>query len=233
MTVPTRVQKDTGSTIKPGPMLVAHPDQVVTDADLADVAPGTGLNGPFLADFLAAAATHENDGKNLFQALGHMTANPVLQARYKQFREESVAAVATYEQLATALGAPIRYICPPARMTEAMDAKLLEAFQLSGSADPLVLELKGVEAVLMAATLCVANVSLFEQIAAGLPDGDAKAAFDQHLPVLKDAAERHLEWAASTQRTMVTSQAGSQLVQSALGVAENVAGRIKEVFRKK
>ena len=227
----TRVQPDTGTTIKLGPMLEARPELVVTDADLGEVAPGTGLNGPFLADLLASAAAHENDGKNLFQALGHMTANPVLQAKFKQFREDSVAAVATYEELATRLGAPIRYISPPARMTEAMDAKLLEAFTLGGSADPLVLELKGVEAVLLAATLCVANVSLFEHIAAGLPDGEAKTAFAELLPVLADAGARHLVWAASTQRTMVTSQAGSTLVQTALGVAEDVVGRIKEALR--
>src|SRR5919112_6840955 len=116
----TRVQPDTGATIKPGPMLEARPELVVTDADLADVAPGTGLNGPFLADLLAAAATHENDGKNLFQALGHITANPALQATYKQFREESVVAVETYEERAPRLGAPVSYISPPARMTEAM-----------------------------------------------------------------------------------------------------------------
>jgi hypothetical protein len=231
MTSVTRVQKDTGSTIKPGPMLFASPEQVVTDADLAEVAAGTGLNGPFLADLLAAAAAHENDGKNLYQALGHMTANPMLQAKFKQFREESVVAMETYEELATRLGAPISYISPAARMTEAMDGKLLEAFLLSGSADPLVLELKGVEAVLLAATSCVANVALFEHIAAGLPDGDAKSAFDELLPTLKDAGERHLEWAAETQRTMVTSQASSKLVQSALGVAENVVGKIKDVLR--
>jgi hypothetical protein len=226
----TRVQPDTGATIKPGPMLEARPELVVTDADLADVAPGTGLNGPFLADLLASAAAHENDGKNLYQALGHMTANPMLQAKYKQFREESVAAVATYEQLATSLGAPISYISPPARMTEAMDGKLLEAFILSGSADPLVLELKGVEAVLMASTLCVANVALFEHIAAGLPDGDAKAAFAEHLPTLAEAGASHLHWAASTQRTMVTSQAGSRTVQKVLDVAETVVGKIKDAL---
>jgi hypothetical protein len=227
----TRVQPDTGTTIKLGPMLEARPELVVTDADLGEVAPGTGLNGPFLADLLASAAAHENDGKNLFQALGHMTANPVLQAKFKQFREDSVAAVATYEELATRLGAPIRYISPPARMTEAMDAKLLEAFTLGGSADPLVLELKGVEAVLLAATLCVANVSLFEHIAAGLPDGEAKTAFAELLPVLADAGARHLVWAASTQRTMVTRQAGSTLVQTALGVAEDVVSKIKDALR--
>ena len=32
MTSVTRVQKDTGTTIKPGPMLEASPEQVVTDA---------------------------------------------------------------------------------------------------------------------------------------------------------------------------------------------------------
>jgi hypothetical protein len=213
-------------------MLEARPELVVSDADLTEVAPGTGLNGPFLADLLAAAAAHENDGKNLFQALGHRTANPMLQGKYKQFREESVVAVQTYEQLATRLGAPIRYISPAARMTEAIDGKLLEAFQLSGSADPLVLELKGVEAVLMAATLCVANVAIFDQIAAGLPDGDAKAAFEELLPPLRDAGERHLEWAASTQASMVTSQAGSRLVQSALGVAETVVGKIKDALHR-
>lgn len=226
----TRLTKDTGATIKPGPMVVAGPDQVMTDDVLDQVAAGTGLNGPFLADFLAAAATHENDGINLFRALGAMSANPVLQARYKQLQQEAAASVDAYEQLITDLGGKLGYISPPGRMTEAMDAKMLEAFLGSGSADPLTIELKGVEAVLLAATLCVANVSLLAAIAGGVDDGDAKAAMLGAVAKLEGPAREHLEWAASTQQTMVLTQANSKLAQKAGAAMEGLVGKLKEVL---
>lgn len=225
----TRVTKDTGATIKPGPMVVAGPDQVMTDEVLDRVAAGTGLNGPFVADFLAAAATHENDGINLFRALAAMSANPVLQARYQQLQQEAAASVDAYEQLITDLGGQPGYISPPGRMTEAMDAKVLEAFLGSGSADLMTIELKGVEAVLLAATLCVANVSLLAAIADGV-DGDAQAAMLVAVARLEGPAREHLEWAASMQQKMVLTQANSKLAQKAGAALEGLVGRLKDVL---
>lgn len=226
----TRVTKDTGATIKPGPMVVAGPDQIMTDDVLDRVAAGTGLNGPFLADFLASAAVHENDGINLYRALAAMTANPILLGRYIQFQEESVAAVDAYEGLITDLGGQLGYVSPPGRMTEAMDAKILEAFLGSGSADPLTLELKGVEAVLVAATLCVANVSLLSAIAEGLDESDAKMAMLDAVAKLEGPAREHLEWAASMQHKMVLTQANSKLAQKAGAAMEGVVSKIKEAL---
>lgn len=226
----TRVTKDTGATIKPGPMVVAGPDQVMTDEVLDRVAAGTGLNGPFVADFLASAATHENDGINLFRALAAMSANPVLQARYKQLQQEAAASVDAYEQLITDLGGQLGYISPPGRMTEAMDAKVLEAFLGSGSADLMTIELKGVEAVLLAATLCVANVSLLAAIADGVDDGDAKVAMLGAVAKLDGPAREHLEWAASMQQKMVLTQANSKLAQKAGAAMEGLVGRLKDAL---
>ncbi|MBW3580226.1 MAG: hypothetical protein KY447_04015 [Actinobacteria bacterium] len=227
----TRITKDTGATIKPGPMVVAAPEQIMTDAVLDQVAAGTGLNGPFVADLLASAATHENDGISLFRALSSMTANPVLLARYQQFQAESEAAVDAYEQLIADLGGRIGYVSPPGRMTEAMDAKILEAFLGSGSADPMTLELKGVEAVLLAATLCVANVSLLSAIAEGLDEGEAKTALLVAVVKLEGPAREHLEWATSTQRTMVLTQANSKLAQKVGAAMEGVVSKIKDALR--
>jgi hypothetical protein len=227
---PTRVTKDTGATIKPGPMVTAAPELVLTDADFAGVAEGTGLNGPFLADFLASAATHENDGVNLFRALGHMTQNPVLQAQYRQFRQDCVTAVETYETLIAALGSRPKYVSPPGRMTEAMDQKMLEAFQAAGSADPLTLELKGVEATLLASTLCIANTSVLARIGEGLDEGAARTAIETAVAALSGPQQAHLEWAAQMQQTMLLTQVRSRLVQQVGSVVETVAGKIKDVL---
>ena len=228
----TKITKDTGATIKPGPMVVAGPEQVVADDDLAQVAAGSGLNGPFVADPVASMAAHENDGIALFRALGAMTANPMLQAKYRQMRQDAEQAVGAYESLITTLVGRVSYISPAARMTECLDGKILEAFLGSGAADPLVLELKGIEAVLLASTLCVANVSLLDQIATGVDDGPVKTALERAVGELRGPSEEHLEWAASTQRTMVLSQARSALAQKGMAAMETVVGKIKDVLNR-
>ena len=230
MTTTTAVTWDTGATAKPGPMTVVHPERTVTDAELADVAAGTGLNGPFVADLLVSCAAHENMGVNLYTTLGAQTQNPMAQKQFAKFREDSRLAVGIYEELMTQLGIPVGYISQVARMTEAMDAKLVEAFLLSGSADPMTKEVKGVEAVMLASTLCVANASLLEQLCEGLDEGEAKTAMRAAVDQLAPVAAEHLEWAARMQHQMVLTQANSALAQKAANLAEKLVGKVKDVL---
>lgn len=234
MTIPpTRVTKDTGATIKPGPMITAHPDQAVTDADptMADFGGDSGLNGPFLADFLSACIAHENMGKNLFQLLGQTTANPMLQAQYAKFRGDAVTAAQGYMTLVETLGGNPRYASPSGRMTEGLDQKMIESFLASGSADPLTLDLKGVEQVLLASTMCVANTTVLSQLADGLDEGSsARTAVETAVAALAPVQEQHLEWAASMQRSMVLTQAKSRLAQTVAAVAEGVTAKIKDAL---
>src|SRR5688572_17575766 len=88
----TRVTKDMGATVKPGPMLVAPPELTVTDAQLKDVAAGSGLNGPLLADLIVAMSVHENMGINMYRALRTAVTNPMLRTTFEQFENESALA---------------------------------------------------------------------------------------------------------------------------------------------
>lgn len=227
----TRLQPDTGTTLKPGPMSVVHPDRLMTDDRLDQVAAGTGLNGPFLADLLASCATHENMGVNLFRSLGAITANPMFQTTYARFGQDALANVEAYEGLITRLGGQLGYISPAGRMTEAIDAKLLEAFQGAGSADPATIDLKGVEAVLLASTMCVANIGVLRRIGDGLDDGDAKSAIGEAVATIEPPSIAHLEWAARSQQALILAQANSKLAQQANQAMETVFGKIKDLLR--
>src|ERR1700710_815658 len=160
----TRVSADMGATIKPGPMVVARPQLVVTEEMQAGVA-GSRLNGPFIADIVASMAAHENMSVNMYVALRTLTNNPMLQSTYSAFEEDSLRAVAALVDLMDGLGVPMGYISPAARMTENLDNHLIMSFLGAGSADPLTIDLKTVEAVLLGATMCVANTTLLAAIA--------------------------------------------------------------------
>lgn len=225
----TRITADTGTTIKPGPMVTAPPERIVLDDDLAVMAADSGLNTAFLADVIASAAAHENMGINLFRALGAMTNNPMLQPTFAKFRGEAEMAVEAYEQLITRLGGRLGYISPAARMTEGLDTKMLESLQLAGSADPMTIELKGVELVLLSSTLCLTNVGLLRSAAEAASEGsDARQALEDAVAVLEPPAQRHLEWALETQQKLVSAQVGSKAVQTIGAVAEGVVAKVRD-----
>jgi hypothetical protein len=198
----TRVTKDMGTTIKPGPMVVAPPEQAMTDAQLKDVAAGSGLNGPFIADLVVAMAAHENMAINMYRALQNLTTNPLLKSVFADFEEDSLVAVGVHARLMTELGIPMYYISPAARLTEGLDSHMIMSFLAAGSADPLTIDLKTVEAVLLGATMCVANTSLLRNIA-NEAEGPAKAALETAVAELEGPQMQHLEWAQQTQRQMV------------------------------
>jgi hypothetical protein len=226
-----KVTKDLGATLKPGPAVFAGPGQVCTDGDFGDISATTGLNGPMVADLLSAMAAHENLGTNLYRMLGRTSDNPALIATFNRFEADAVAAVGVYRRLFDALDVPWRFVSPAARMTEAMDAKLQEAFLLAGSADPVTVELKRVEAVLLASTLCVANTAILRSLGDELDAGPIREAIAEAVAALEGSQQEHLEWAAQTQRTMAVGQAKSALKQRVAMAGETVVGTAKDAAR--
>jgi hypothetical protein len=227
----TAVSWDTMATAKPGPMMVVHPERQVLDDDLTTVGEGSGLNGPFLADLVASCATHERTGASLFKALEAQTNNPMAQRRFSEFIDDAYQAVDAYDSLMARLGIPGHYASPAARMTEAIDTRLVSAFLLAGSADQMTVELKGIEAVLLASTICVANASLLRTIADGLDEGsDIRTALEETVAAVEPASQKHLEWAATMQHEMVLGAANSTLAHKAGQVAEAVVGKVRDVL---
>jgi hypothetical protein len=226
-----RVTKEVGATVKPGPALFAGPGEVCTDDDLRGVGADADLNGPMVADLLTAMAAHENLGTNLYRMLARTSDSPALTTRFKRFEGDSIEAVGVFRTLFEALGIPWRYVSPSARLTEAMDAKLQEAFLLAGSADPATAELKRLDAVLIASTLCVANTALLAQLAAGLDDGPTRQALEEAVATLEGPQAEHLEWAADTRQSMALGQARNELAQTAAIATETVVGKVKDVAR--
>jgi hypothetical protein len=204
---------------------------VVTDDLFSEVGSDEGLNGPMVADLLSGMAAHENLGTNLFRMLARTSDNPALVKSFKKFEADAIAAVEAYRTLFEALGVPWRYISPAARMTEAIDGKLQEAFLLAGAADPVTVELKRVEAVLIASTMCVANTSLLANLAESLDDGPTRQALETAVATLEGPQAEHLEWAASTQQKMALGQARSELVQKGAMAAEAAVGKVKDVAK--
>lgn len=222
----------TGATIKPGPLVTVVPAREVTDEQLSSFASGSDLNGAYLADLLSAFLAHERDGVAMYRALGAMTKNPMLQAKYAEFGAESEQAVAVYESLVDSLGGSSQYVSPASRLTMHQDAKLLEAFQLAGSADELSLEMAGVQAVLAASMLCLANAHIVKRLGEEAAQGSpAKASLQGSAGQLLDSSRRHLEWASDTAQTMAVTQAKSRVAQKVGEVAEKLVGKAKDALR--
>jgi hypothetical protein len=221
---------DTGATAKPGPAMTVHPERTVTDDQLSEVAADAGLNSPFLADLLASCATHERCGVNLFTSLAARTDNPAAKHRFEQFRDDAFAAVVAYDQLLEHTGVPAHYASPAARMTEAMDTRLLSAFLLTGAADQMTIELKGVEAVLLASTMCVANSALMRSVAESMEEGPSRTAVEETLAKVEPAQQEHLEWAANMQQQLVMAQVSSSAAQKVGAAAEAVVGKVRDVI---
>jgi hypothetical protein len=219
----------TGATVKPGPMVTAVPDFIIQDDDLAGFAAGSGLNSPFVADVLGAAIAHERDGVNLFRMLAATSNNPALIKKFGGLADEAMQASKVWAQLIVDLGGNPNYVSPPGRMTETMDAKIVESFLGAGSADPLTLEMAGVQATLAAATLCVAFVDALATLA-GEAEGDAANKMQDAAAVLTPTAADHVAWAAKQMSTMVTTFGKHGMAQKVGQAAEKMVGKLKDAL---
>jgi hypothetical protein len=224
------VTPETGATLKPGPMLVVVPDLLVEDAQLADFAADSGLNGPFLADVLSVGVTHQRCGMNLLRMLAANSDNPLTKPQVAAMRGQQEASIDAYEALITQLGGNPQYASPAARMTEILDSKIVEAFSLSGSADPLTRELKSVEAILLAATCSVANVDLLQALSDDADEGQSKTALTTAVGALAGPAAEQAEWARTTMLKLSTTQAKHPVVQKVAQAAESAIGAVKNAL---
>lgn len=223
----TRVTKDMGSTIKAGPMVVAEPQQLITDAEMKSVADGSGLNGPFLADLVVAMAAHENMAVNMYRVLRTVTTNPMLHSAFERFEHDSLQAVAVHLDLMAALGIPAYYVSPAARLTEGLDSHMIMSFLGAGSADPLTVDMKAVESVLLGATMCVGNTELLRQIAMEAKDGPARTALETAVAQLEGPQREHFEWAQQTRQRMALSLVKHPMAQKLAEFAEGVIAKVK------
>src|SRR4051812_30533526 len=150
--------KDKGATTKPATMVYAEPTQLVTDDMLRDQLPDLGMNTAFVADILSAMLTHERCGRHLYRSVEGRTNNPVLQAKYREFGQETERHAEILEQLIAQMGGNPSYVSPAARAVEGMDSKLVEStFMLSGSVDLMTAEMAMLDAVFLAESADHAN----------------------------------------------------------------------------
>lgn len=224
----TRFQKDTGTTLKPGPMLTVEPDLEITQTDQEKMATSADGNPAFIADTVVSFYVHENMGINLFRMLESVTQNPVLRRHFLQMIEETATASEVWEQLQANLGITPGYISPAGRATEAMDQAIIDSFLKSGSADPLTLEMAAINATFTAASMCVANVNLLKAMAQATSDDVVASAMQSAVAQLEPTANKHLDWATNARTVMATSLGKSKTAFEAATFAEEVYGRLKK-----
>jgi hypothetical protein len=223
----TRVTKDMGTSIKPGPMVVAGPDQIMTEDLLRDLGSVTdsGLNSAMLADLLVAMAVHENMGVNLYRTLQNVVVNPMLRSAYTDFEKDAIEAVGVHSQLMNALGIPMYYVSPAARLTEGMDGHMIMSFLEGGSADQLTIDMKTVEATLLASTMCVANTNLLRKI--GEESGtEAAVAIQAAVAQLEGPQRQHLTWAETNRERMALMLVKHPVTHKVMEWTENTIAKV-------
>jgi hypothetical protein len=223
----TRVTKDMGSTLKPGPMVVAGPDQTMTDELLDDLgtAGDSGLNMAMLADLVAAMSVHENMGVNLYRTLQTITVNPMLRSAYADFEQDAIDAVAIHAGLMETLGIPMHYISPAARLTEGMDSHMIMSFLEAGSGDQLTIDMKTVEATFLASSMCVANTELLRKIGEEA-EGEAAAAIEQAVLQLEGPQTEHLAWAQQNRERMALMLVKHPITHKVMEWTENTIAKV-------
>ena len=187
------------------PECAMPPEQL--EAFLADA----GVNGPFLADLLSACLMHEQCGLHLYRTAMSMTTKDSLREKYQEFGAETEEHIRIFEELIAACGGQPGYVSPAARLVEALDSKMHEAaILLPDGADEATLELAILEAVVLAETKCHADWSLIQQLAAELPDGIARTAFQNAVDQVAEQEDEHIRWARETwaQLVMMLVKAG-------------------------
>src|SRR4051794_8204312 len=103
MTVITPTKND-GAIGVSAPMTEVPPEQTLDPAAFEMFAPGSGLNGQFLADTLSAFLAHEQCGVHLYRTVAGASENPVLEAKYRMFLGDTERHVDVLTRLITELG---------------------------------------------------------------------------------------------------------------------------------
>ena len=122
----TTTTKSTGGTaLLMTPMTVTEPEVAMRPEMLDSFLEGSGLNGPFVADLLSSFLVHEQCGFHLYRTVSALTKNPMLSSKYQESGAQTENHIAVLEQLISDLGGKPGYVSPAARMTEAMNTKMM------------------------------------------------------------------------------------------------------------
>jgi hypothetical protein len=224
--------KDTGGVTKALPGIYAEPDRFVTDETLAAAMPDTGLDNAFLADLLSAVLTHERCGRHLYRSCEGRTNNPVLQAKYREYGEETERHADLLEGLISGGGGNPSYLSPLARAVEGTDSNILEStFMLRGSLDLAAAEMALLDAVVLAESMDHANWQLMAKVAAQLPQGALRDQFDAAVAEVEPQEDEHLTWALATKERLTLLQlsaATASLTEKADGLMARVQNWLSE-----
>lgn len=220
-----------GATAKHSDVVYVPPERRVDDEKLAQQLPDTGMNTPFIADFLSAALTHERDGHKLYRSVAQRTNNPVLKSRYEEFGRETAHHADVLEQLIREMGGDPMYVSPPARATHGADTKLIEStFLLAGSLDVMQQELAMLEAVVQAEAVDHSNWAAVRELGQAMPAGQWRDAVLRAADEVGPDEDEHLRWAAETKVEMIKLQAQGSTMAAAGAKAEELVATVKGWF---
>ena len=223
--------KLTGGLTKPLPGVYVEADQTMDDATLAQFAPGSGLNGAFVAELASGMLAHERCGRHLYRSCETRSLNPVLQAKYRAFGAETERHVEILEALITQAGGSPTYVGPTARAVLGADTKLLEStFVLDGSLDPITAEMAMLDAVFLAESMDHANWKLFTELTEQLRDTEWYKPFSTAAQEVEPQEDEHLAWATQTKSRLVLMQATSPSDPSLAEELGKLTARVRDWF---
>jgi len=212
-------------------MLYVDPECQATPDALEAMFAGTALNGLFLADLLSAVLTHERCGRHIYRSVEGRSNNPVLQAKYRQFGEQTERHVTILEQLISSAGGNPNYVSAQARAVEGMNSYLLQStFLTSGSADFMTAEMAMLDAVFLAETIDHANWRTLRDLTEAMDDGELRVAFRAAVEEVEEEEDEHVGWARDTRTKLTMLQAKSSAMTALGAKAEEMMARVRNWF---
>jgi rubrerythrin len=222
---PTRT---TGARSVSSNMTEVPPEASMSPEALQALAPDAGVNGQFLTDLLSAFLAHEQCGVHLYRTVAGATANPVLEAKYRDFLGDTERHVDVLTDVITALGGDPQYVSPSARLVHSMNTHLIQGVVLaSGSADELPREMAMLEAVMLAETKDHADWSFLGTLVEELPEGPTRTALSAAVEEVEANEDEHVNWAKHTWQRMTMMQVKSTVVMEITDFAEKTLATVK------
>lgn len=229
--MPTNAAYHLGGKAKPAPMVAIDPERLMLDEDLAAMAGGSGLNGPFVADMLSDMLMHERCGFHLYRSVAGRSNNPMLKRKYEEFGAQTEMHIEVLEQLITELGGDPGYTSPISRVTEKLNFGALEgSFMLSGSVDLMDQEMAMLNAVVLAETIDSANWETLAALAEGLEGGEVKDAMNRAVERVLPQEVEHIDWPRQMRQQMMILQARSKATQTVGLGATALMDKIHSLF---
>lgn len=220
-----------GAKVKAAPGLYAELPQQLSDQAISAPMVDTGLNPVFTADLLSAMLAHERCGRHLYRTCEERSNNPMLQAKYREFGQETERHVEILEELVVAAGGDPGYVSPMARAVEGMDTKLVEStFMLSGTLDPMTAEMSMLDAVFLAESVCQANWLTLDRLANEMDEGPVLDRLRAATAEVLSQEDEHLGWSQSTRERLVVLQAKSTVMAKAGAKLEETVAHIRNWF---